>query len=463
MSTYGKSSSHPRVAVLPSLPARSLRRVATLRGGGRWLRLSSWRSRLLTHRTLHDGLDWVRSAPWKLLSGPLLTLGLAVMFGLLWLHGAFPMHPMELMLAAVVYAMCVGGVRPGLLSAAIALACDAYYIFRVVPAVDVGGTALGDAVVVGLSVPACVLLLASLRHQAELTWAEREQRVREHAVAESLRRAQSQMDEALSLTSHELRTPLATVKLSGQQAARTLRKISARSVTSPDLTPTSRPDAGRNVSVSTDEHLDPAVFAQVDGALDCLAKVDANVRRLDRMIGDLLDASRVRSDHLALHPVPCDLTALVADVVAEQCALFPERTVTVGGAVRPVLIDADPLRVAQVLGNFLSNAFKYSPADQPTEVVLHVEGDVARVTVRDHGPGIPPAMRERIWERFERGIFASAPTSAAPCPTGGGLGLGLYLSRGLIERSGGTVGVDSSVCAEDHGSTFWLSLPLLCA
>ena len=102
--------------------------------------------------------------------------------------------------------------------------------------------------------------------------------------------------------------------------------------------------------------------------------------------------------------------------------------------------------------NYLTNALKYSPAEQPVVVGLDVADHLARVWVRDQGPGLPPEEQAQIWEPFHRvqGIKDQGGT-------GVGLGLGLYICRTIIERHQGQVGVES---APGHGSTFWFTLPL---
>ena len=116
----------------------------------------------------------------------------------------------------------------------------------------------------------------------------------------------------------------------------------------------------------------------------------------------------------------------------------------------PAVADAD--RIAQVVTNFLTNALKYAPEDQPVEVGLRREGTAARVWVRDQGPGLPAADQAHIWERFYR-AEGITPHSGS----GAGLGLGLHISKTIIARHQGRVGVDS---APGQGSTFWFTLPV---
>jgi signal transduction histidine kinase len=115
-------------------------------------------------------------------------------------------------------------------------------------------------------------------------------------------------------------------------------------------------------------------------------------------------------------------------------------------------VRADAERVGQVVTNYLTNALKYAPPESP---ILGVEAGQARVEVYDQGPGISLEEQVHIWEQFRRGKRADAQSSTA-----GGLGLGLYLCKHLIERQGGQVGLES---LSGVGTTFWFRLPLAVA
>ncbi len=104
-----------------------------------------------------------------------------------------------------------------------------------------------------------------------------------------------------------------------------------------------------------------------------------------------------------------------------------------------------------MIANYLTNALKYAPADQPITVGVEVEAEHARVFVRDHGPGLPPEEQQRIWERFHRSAGVRTQNG-----TESGLGLGLYICRGIIELHGGTVGLAS---IPGEGCAFSFTLP----
>ena len=116
------------------------------------------------------------------------------------------------------------------------------------------------------------------------------------------------------------------------------------------------------------------------------------------------------------------------------------------------LLASSSLRIPWVVTNYLTNALKYAPAEQPVVVGLDVSGHEAQVWVRDQGPGLPLEEQAQVWERFHqvKGIEIQSDV-------GVGLGLGLYICRTIIERHQGRVGVES---APGQGSIFWFTLPL---
>ncbi len=242
--------------------------------------------------------------------------------------------------------------------------------------------------------------------------------------------AKRRMDEFLGIASHELKTPLTAIKTSIQLAERYLKKI-------------------------TPSKVEDVVINRLGDTQELLRRTERQVEVINRLVSDLVDISRIDADKLALrlHPEPCDLATVVREVLEVQRRVISSRAIhlriSTGKAV-PVIADVD--RVAQVLTNYLSNAHKYSPPERPIEVSLYVKEGIVRVSVRDEGPGLPPNEQERVWERFYRAEGIENQGSS-----GIGLGLGLYISRMIIEQHHGQVGVES---APDKGSAFWFTLPL---
>src|SRR5262249_58734731 len=145
--------------------------------------------------------------------------------------------------------------------------------------------------------------------------------------------------------------------------------------------------------------------------------IDHQVQRLERLVNDLVEVSRIHAGKLELHLEPVDIAALAWHVVEDQQAISSReiRLHLSASQLDPVVADAD--RIEQVLTNFLTNALKYSPAEQPVEVGLDREEQV-RVWVRDGGPGIPKEEQGQIWERFHR-------VPGIQLQSGSGIGLGL--------------------------------------
>jgi signal transduction histidine kinase len=175
---------------------------------------------------------------------------------------------------------------------------------------------------------------------------------------------------------------------------------------------------------------------------------DAQVTRLSRLIDQLLDVSRLREGRLALNAEALSLSDLVHDVLAQvkhdievaDCAVVLHLEPGVCGIW-------DRLRIEQVLINLITNATKYA-AGKPVEITLSRTPDTAVLMVKDQGIGIDKIDHQRIFERFER---------AVPIKNYGGLGLGLYISRQIVEIHGGSISVISEL---GQGATFKVELPL---
>jgi PAS domain S-box-containing protein len=251
---------------------------------------------------------------------------------------------------------------------------------------------------------------------------------------QALREANRQMSDFLSLASHELRTPLTGIIGHIQLGQRRLHRLASG-------------DAQWSAAHSKGE---ADRLTQVE---EPLRRAEQQTRLMTRLVGDLLDASRIQADRLALRLAVCNLATIIQEAVEEQRLAWPNRSIALSLPETPrALLLADADRIGQVVTNYLTNALKYSLEDQPVEVCLQVKGSQARILVRDHGPGLPASEQERIWERFHR-----VPGVEVQDGSGVGLGLGLHISRTIIERHHGQVGVES---LPGQGSTFWFTLQL---
>jgi signal transduction histidine kinase len=222
-------------------------------------------------------------------------------------------------------------------------------------------------------------------------------------------------DEFLSVASHELRTPLTSLKL---EVANLLRLVR-------------RGDAG------ADDRLVPRV-----------ERIDAQTERLHRLIDELLDASRITAGHLELEIEEVDLGAVVTEVVRRH-----EHETARAGSVVDLRVPAagatgswDADRLDQVASNLIANAIKYGDG-KPIEIVVAVTDERASLAVTDHGVGIAPDDQERIFDRFERAVSSR---------NYGGVGLGLWSVRQIVEALDGTVSVESR---PGLGATFTVELP----
>ncbi len=262
---------------------------------------------------------------------------------------------------------------------------------------------------------------------------ERERLLHERAQAEANALAAQEstrlMDAFIGIAGHELRTPLTTIKGNIQLVSRQVTRM-----------------------LQQQDTLPAEVTKQFVTIQKLLERAEHQAGVQNRLVKDLVEVSRIHSDHLELRMELCDLVGIVRQVVESQRLMNPTRTIELLGEVPQLSVQADMDRIEQVLHNYLSNALKYSESGMPVEVCIVQEGMHGKVLVRDHGPGLTQDQQKHIWERFHRaeGIQVKSGFSV-------GLGLGLHISQTVIERHGGQVGVESIV---GKGSTFWFTLPL---
>jgi signal transduction histidine kinase len=282
-----------------------------------------------------------------------------------------------------------------------------------------------------LSLARAVARMAALAVEQRNFQDERDQAIRERAEATTreltTREASRQMEMFIALAGHEFRTPLTVLQ---GQLYLAERKLSA--------------------SMPQGEQTSALTLTSLRESLDAAQRAAG---RLSSLVDDLLEVTHARTGRLVMHPKWCDLVTLVRNQVADHRQLYPSRRLRLHvEGPRNVYIQADPVRIAQVLTNYLNNACKYSPDSKPIRVDVRVREGAARISVRDQGPGLAPSVQSRIWERFYQ-----APDIQPQSGSDAGLGLGLYVSRLIVEQHGGEVGVESEV---GNGATFWCTVPL---
>lgn len=177
-----------------------------------------------------------------------------------------------------------------------------------------------------------------------------------------------------------------------------------------------------------------------------------NTTRLIAMINDLLDIEKIESGRMEFHKEPFDLVEVVVASLEENRNYAVDNGVVfqLQGNPPPCPIMADRSRLAQVLANLLSNAAKFSPRDGNVEVSVQRSDCLVRVSVRDHGPGVPEQFRSRIFQKFAQGDSSDSRKR-------GGTGLGLAIAKQIVQHFGGTIGYQPG---EGGGTIFFFELPL---
>ncbi|WP_374417015.1 hybrid sensor histidine kinase/response regulator [Stutzerimonas kunmingensis] len=234
-----------------------------------------------------------------------------------------------------------------------------------------------------------------------------------------------------------------------------------------DLTERKRVEQMKNDFVSTVSHELRTPLTSISGALglivggalgsapptmqQMLEIAYRNSLRLGHLINDLLDMEKIAAGKMSFELREHSLGDLLEESLASNQALCEQHGVRCTlEHPTDVLVWVDGLRLQQVLGNFLSNAVKFTPDGGEIRLHSSLRGTKVRISVTDQGPGIPEAFRSRVFEKF-------AQADASDSRQKSGTGLGLAITKELIERMGGTVGFD---CVPGQGTTFWCELPI---
>jgi PAS domain S-box-containing protein len=225
------------------------------------------------------------------------------------------------------------------------------------------------------------------------------------------REVETRKDDFLSIASHELRTPLTTIKGYVQLLERAMPE-----------------NAGEKF-------------------LSTFGKVSVYVERLNSLISELLDVSRIQSGNMELHMTKFDFDVMILEAVEGMRATVPGHQIVLSGQTGAKVI-ADESHIAQVVSNLLSNAIKYAPDSEKIEVNIANVSDYVKVSVKDFGLGMSAEDRKKVFERFYRGVEIQKKFP--------GMGIGLYICDQIIKNHNGTLWVESEI---GKGSIFSFTLP----
>lgn len=216
-------------------------------------------------------------------------------------------------------------------------------------------------------------------------------------------------DEFISIASHELKTPITSLKLSLQLLTRMKKDPTAE------------------------------MFQKL------VDQSNRSMEKITSLIDDLLNVTRMSEGQLALNKVPFEIVKLLKDCCTHIVQQGKYEIVVQGDET--LKINADEDRIEQVVVNFVNNAVKYAPDSKVIYLLAEQMGDVAKISVKDLGPGIPLDRQPHLFDRYYRSEYEGKQYS--------GLGLGLYISAEIIKRHGGEIGVDSQ---PGNGATFWFKV-----
>lgn len=376
-------------------------------------------------------LPWWREPPvGYILTFPLVALGLSVPYGfqLLGINNAFLDTP--LVLITLIIAL-IWGTEPAVFSILLGtLAFDLYFL----PTSTTGSLLhnweeLLQLIPFVLASIIMVILAAQRergRRQIQLARQELEtnaaelERVNQELVHanQELEKANQLKDQFLSMASHELKTPITTIR---GQAQLGLRRLKTQADVPSELAPLS----------TSFERIEQQTF------------------RLNSLVDHLLDLSILRAGRMKIRLIPCDLVEMCREVITEQRSIT-NRDIELEAPASPIVLQADCERLSQVIINLVTNAVKYSSEGSVIQVRVSQSNQLAKIQVYNQGQAIPPEHQANIFEPFYRAPSAQSSSKK-------GWGLGLAISKQIVERHQGRIWVESS---EENGTTFNIELPL---
>jgi len=396
--------------------------IYTDKHGRRYQRISLEQRAELRKRYRANIPQWRQPIFGYLVAPILVALAILCTLYLQHVSGRF-IFPGSLTTLVVLLVALFWGVGPALFSIVLSVLALDYYFVQPLWQFDFfdwqGIPQLLPFVVSGLT----TAIITAQRERARLNALAAEQEL--EAYTQELEKINTKLEDAnqlkdrfLSIASHELRTPITTIRGQAQLLLRRLRKQKKAALEMGEITTS-------------------------------LERINDQTGHLTALVDELLDVSIIRTGKSRLNKKTCNLGEICREVIEDQSVLTG-RQITFEMPSPPILLEGDSDRLTQVFVNLVTNAVKYSPEDRSVEVLISQRDQAVMIQVRDYGHGIEKDQQERIFETFYRAPDAESSSKK-------GLGLGLAISRDIVERHDGRIWCESE---PGQGSTFFVELPL---